>query len=146
MQYTCRDFFFPHCSKQFLNSFCCVLFHLFPISKTFPFEDFFLSGETNKQTRKVTWGEIRGIGRVEHGGHVLFLVKNCWTLIMEWAGEVVNYPSWNGQPLKEFSKNFTEAEHNLSQQHQLVYWCRWVLRTFTWWGEACTTRGPPSRR
>ena len=50
-----------------LLCFCYFLFHLFHTSKMFPFEDFFnWRKQTNKQ--KLTWGEIRWIGRVGHGG------------------------------------------------------------------------------
>ena len=52
---------FLHCSKHFelvdfdaFYCFCHFLFHLFYISKTFPFEDFFSSGET----KNVMWGKI----------------------------------------------------------------------------------------
>ena len=32
-------------------------------------------------------------------------------------------------------KKFTEAEHSLSQQCQLVHCYRWVPRTLTYWGK-----------
>ena len=47
----------------------------------------------------------------------------CQSPIMQWANV-----------LNECSKNFTEAEHNLSQR-QLVRWYRWVPRTLTLWGK-----------
>ena len=63
-------------------------------------------------------------------GVMPFLVKNCWTLSAVWAGALVNHSSWGGQTHWEsFPKKFTEAEHSLSQQRQLVYWYRWVPRT-----------------
>ena len=43
--------------------------------------------------------------------------------IMKWANV-----------LKESSKKFTDVEHSLSQQHQLVHWYKWVPRTLTWGG------------
>ena len=56
-QYTNQDIFF-HCSKKFLNLLILMpfsasalfLFHLFHISKMFPFEDFFSPRETKKVT------------------------------------------------------------------------------------------------
>ena len=49
-----------------------------------------------------------------------------------WAGALINHPSWNGQTRwKSLQKKFTEAEHSLSQQRQLVHWYRWVPRTLT---------------
>ena len=52
----------------------------------------------------------------------------CKSPIMKWANE-----------LKESSKNFTRAECNLSQQ------CQVVSQNTHLGGEACTTRGPPSK-
>ena len=98
-----RHFF--HCSKQFwtrwfdaFQFFCCFLFRLFHISKTFPFEDFFHGGG------KVAWGEIKWTGRV--GMWVMmFLIRNCWPLSIVGAGALINHPSWNGQMCWVFKKN-----------------------------------------
>ena len=75
-----RHFF--HCSKQFLNLSSWCLFMLLPFfvsslpspisSQNVSLYGLFSSGET----KKVTWGEIGWIRRVEHGGHV-GVVKNC---------------------------------------------------------------------
>ena len=74
------------------------------------------------------------IGSIGHRA-TLFLVKNCWTLSAVWAGAPFNHPSWNGQThWKNLQKKFTEAEHSLSQHHQLVHWYRWVPRTLARWG------------
>ena len=74
-----RHFF--HCSKQFLYSLILMPFSdsasfCFTSStsaKHFPLMICFHQG--NKQ--KVTWGEIRWIGRVGHGGHCHFLSKTA---------------------------------------------------------------------
>ena len=63
MQYTYQDIFF-YCSKQFLNSSILIpfsasagfLFHLFYISKMFPFEDIFHLGK--QTTKKVARGKM----------------------------------------------------------------------------------------
>ena len=70
--------------------------HLFHNSKMFPFEDIFSTRETNK---KIAQGELGWIGRVGHGGHVIFGQKLLNTQcsvgrctrkspIMEWANMV----------------------------------------------------------
>ena len=65
-----------------------------------------------------------------------FLVKNCCTLSTMWTGALVNNPSWNGQMhWKSLQKKFTEAEHSLSPQCQLVHWYRWFPRTLTQQGK-----------
>ena len=51
-------------------------------------------------------------------GVIPFLVKNCWTLSMVWAGALVNHPSWNGQTCwKSLQRKFPEAERRLSLVH-----------------------------
>ena len=73
MQYTYGDFF--HCSKQFLNSSvlmplsASVVFGFISSTsaKCFPLRTFFNQG--NK--KKVNWGEIRWLSRVEHGSHAV---------------------------------------------------------------------------
>ena len=91
---------FFHCSKQFLNSpilmpfsaSAIFLFYFFRISKMFPSEEFFSS----KETKRVSKGRIRWIGRVGHKGHAIFSQKLLNTqcgvgrcthksLIMKWA-------------------------------------------------------------
>ena len=112
------------------------LFHFFHMGKTFPFEDFFHLG---KQT-KVTRGKMGWTGRVGNGCP-LFVVKHCWTLSTMWAGVLINHPSWNWQThWKSLKKNFTEAEHSLSQQHQLAQCYRWVPRTLNKQGKPVLQR------
>ena len=92
MQYTYRDFF-PLLKADFeLINFCCFLFHLFHINKTFPFEDCFHS----RKQKNLTRGEIGWTGRVGHRGHAVFgqkpLTAQCSvgrcarkSPIMKWA-------------------------------------------------------------
>ena len=139
---------FFHCSKQFLNlsifmlfsapAFFVCLFHFFHICITFPFEGFFRPG---KQTNKnVTWGEIRWIRRVGHGGHGV-LVENCWTLSVVWTGAFGNHSSWNGQTswkgLQKNSLNQDAASHDSSS---------WYTDADKFLEHSCTTRGSPSKR
>ena len=99
-------------------------------AKYFPLRTFFIQGNKRKQT-KVAWGETGWIVRVGHGGHDSFGQKLLNTQhgvgryahksqIMKWANA-----------LKKSFKKFTKAEHNLSQQCQLVHSYRWVPRTLT---------------
>ena len=115
---------FFHRSRQFLNSsfltpfkcFCRFLFHLFHISKTFLFEDFFHPGKQ----KKVTWGEIGWIGRLGHGGHTVFGQKlniqcgvgrcTCKSPIMKWANA-----------LKESSKK--QSLKPSAASHNNASWC-----------------------
>ena len=65
-----------------------------------------------------------------------FLVKDCWIVSMVWAGVLLNRPSWSGQMRwNSLQKYFTEAQHSLSQQYQVVQWYRRVPRTLTYWGK-----------
>ena len=60
----------------------------------------FSPGETNKQKTLLR----ARLGKYE--SHTFFLVKNCWTLSMVWAGTLINHPSWNGQThWKSLQKN-----------------------------------------
>ena len=116
-----------------LQLLCLLVLLLFLVSPLPPQQNISLWGlfSPGKQKQKATQGEIRWIGRVGHGGHAI-LVKNCWTLSSVWAGALINPPSWNGQMCwKSLQKKFTEAEHSLSQQCQLVHYYRWVPGTFT---------------
>ena len=144
--------YFFHCSKLFLNSLILMsfsvlaifLFYLFHMGKMFPFEDFFMAGGGGRGINRSHSGWR---GRVGYGGHAVFSQKlqntqrgvgrcTCKSPIMKWANM-----------LKESSKKkITEVERSLSQQHQLVHSYRWVSRTLTWEGEACTIWGLPSRR
>ena len=122
VQYTYQDIFSTAQSTFWMHQFWC-LFGLLPffVSPLPPLPQqqnvslwgLFSSGET----KNISQGEIRWIGRVGHGG-MPFWVKNCWTL----DGQM----HWKSLP-----KKFSEAECSLSQQHQLVHWYRWVFRTLT---------------
>ena len=107
--------------------FCCFLFHLFHISRTFPFEDFFHPGkQTKKSNSRQDW-----VNRVVHGGHDVLGHKVLNTQHGV-AGVLVNHPSWNGQTRwKGLQKEFTEAEHSLSHLCQLVHWYRCIPKTLT---------------
>ena len=106
-----RHFFY--CSKQFLSllilmPFSASLIFCFissTLAKRFSL-GLFSSGETHKNILLgVRFGEYGGWGM----GVMPFLVKNCWTLSIVWAGALVNHPSWNGQmlsPQKKFTGNF----------------------------------------
>ena len=74
------------------SAFAVFLFHLFHISGTFPFENFFHPGK-QKEVFRVRSGEYRIWGT----GAMSFWVKNCWTLSGVWAGALINHPSWNEQ-------------------------------------------------
>ena len=100
----------------------------------------FSSGET----KNIAPGKIWQIGRAGPGV-MSFLVKNCWTLTVVWAGMLVNHPQQNEQMCWKILK---------------IHW-RW-MQPFTTTpagpltqmgsgnthlvGGACTTRDPPSRR
>ena len=101
-------------------------------AKYFPLRTFFIQGNKRKQT-KVAWGETGWIVRVGHGGRAVFGQKLLNTQhgvvrctrkspVMKWANMLKS---------QSLQKNFTEAEHSLSQQRQLVHWHRWVPRTLT---------------
>ena len=120
---------FSHCSEQFLNSsvlmpFSASAVFVSPLShwQHAALWGLFSSGET----KLVTQGKIRRIGRVAHGGHAVF-GQNCWILSAAWAGVLVNHPPWNGQRCwRSLQKTFTDAEYSLSQHLNLVQWYSWV--------------------
>ena len=111
MQYTYRDIFpllqsFWTC--QFwclLKCFCRFLFHLFHISKMFPFEVFFHQRKQINKKSSSVWDQVNR----EWGawGHALF-GQNCWVLSMVWAGTLVNHPSWNGKLFRLFRSHSHE--------------------------------------
>ena len=87
------------------------MFHLFHISKMFPFEEFFHPGKQKKKSR----GEIGCIGRVGHGGHAILGQKllniqhsvgrcTCKSPIMKWANAL--------KVLKKNSLKPNAASHN----------------------------------
>ena len=81
-----------------------------------------------------------GMGVMPSGG------KSCWTLSTVWAGVLVNHPSWNGPThWKSLQKN--PLKPNTASQNTTS----WHTDTDGFLehsssGEACTTRGLPSRR
>ena len=101
VQSTYRDVFF-HCSKQFLNSLILMLFNASAIfcftsstmTKHFPLRTLFIQ-RNKKKSLKMRSGDQGGWGT----GVTPFLVKNCWTLSVVWAGAIINHPAWNGQML-----------------------------------------------
>ena len=124
IQCTCRDIF--HCSKHLLNSSILmplstsVIFRFASstLAKFFPLRNFFHWGNKQKSllgqdlvNRKGgAWGSCRFWSKPpEHSGSAGRCT--CKSPIMKWANA-----------LKKPSKNkFTEAEHSLSQQCQLVH-------------------------
>ena len=108
--------------------FCHFCFTSPTLVKRFPLRSF-SSWETTTK-KKLLWarlGQPGGWGR----GVMPFLVKNCWTLRVVWAGILINHPSSNGQThWKNFSKNSMKP-NSLSQQHQLVHRYGWDPRTLT---------------
>ena len=111
---------------DFFQCFCCFSVSPLPHQQNVSLWGIFPSG---KQKKSLGWDLVNREGGV--WGSCCF-VKNSRTLRKAWAGALVNYPSWNGQMCwKSLQKKFTEAEHSLSQQGQLVHWYGWVPRTLT---------------
>ena len=76
---------------------CSLVFLPFFVSPHLYQQNISLWGRfSSQETKEVSLGEIRWIGRMGKGG-MLILVKNCWTLSATWAGALVNHPSRNGQ-------------------------------------------------
>ena len=108
---------FFHCSKQFWTCwFWCLLvllpflFHLFHISKMFPFEDF-ISSEKQK---KVTQDKIGWIGRVKHRGLAVFGQKRLNTQF-SMGRCTCKSPIVKRANVLSLQKKFTECERSLSQ-------------------------------
>ena len=129
MQYTYVDIFSTTQNSFWTRQFWCVLvllpffFHLFHIGKMFPLEDFFIWGNEKKSCSG--WDLVNGEGGA--WGVMLFLVKNCWTLSVVWAGTLLNHSSWTGQMRwKSLQKKFTGAKFSwfprtLTEQGSLHY-------------------------
>ena len=107
--YLSRCFF--HLSKQFLNlsilmpfSASAIFVSLLPHQQNISLWGLFSSGEI-KKSLWVRSGEQGGWGM----GVKTFLVKNCWTFSVVWAGVLINHQSWNGQMCWKSSEKFTEA-------------------------------------
>ena len=108
IQYTYQDIF-PTAqnsfwTRQFLILLVLLLFFVspLPISKMFPFKDFFHLGKQNKTKSHSGTDPVNREGAEWKTPPLQFSVKNCWTLSTVWAGVLVSHPSWNGQ---KFCKN-----------------------------------------
>ena len=141
---------FFHCSKQFLNLLIVMpfsasavfLFYLFHISKTFPFEDFFHPRKQQQKLLGVRSGEEGWWGTAV----MLFLVKHYWTLSMAWAGTLVNR---HHKIVKHVERVFQKNSVKLNAaSHNTTSWCTDPdgFLEFSPSREACTARGPPTRR
>ena len=109
MQYPYGDIFSTAQKSFWTHKFWCLVLLLFfvsplPHSQNISLWGLFSSWEIKK---KVAWGEIVRIGRVDHRGHADF----GWKFSVVWADTLVNHPSWNGQVhCKSLQKKFTEAK------------------------------------
>ena len=108
----------------------CVLVLLPFFVSSFPhLQNVSLWGFFIQVNKKNTQGEIRWIGKVGDGGHAIFGQK-----LLNTQHDVSRYTykspimKWKNT-LKDSSKKFTEVEHGLSPQYQLVQWYRCVPRT-----------------
>ena len=129
MQYTYWDIFSTAQNSFWTRWFWCLLVLLRFLVLPLPHQQnvslwgsFSLGKQRSFGARSGEYGEW-GMGFMP------FLVKKCLTLSVVWAGALINHPS--GNPFKQSSKKFTEADCSLSQQHQLVHWYRCVPRTLT---------------
>ena len=122
---------FFHCPKQFLNSsilmpFSASAFFYFISStsaKPFPLRTFFIQGNNKKSCWGWDW--VNREGGVWGSCHF-------WPKTAEysaWCGRVHYHEV--GKWVERVLNKFTEAEHILSQQRQLVHWHRCVPRTLT---------------
>ena len=131
MQYTFWDFFpllktvFELIDFDAFLCFCCFLFHLF--------QNVSLWGLFSSGNKKAAWGKTDWVNREgRHKGHCSFSQKLLNTQHSVGRCAPTSPIMKCANALKESSKNkFTEAEHSLSQQLQLVHWYRWVPRTLT---------------
>ena len=111
-----RGFFYL--SKQVFNSSILMLFSTsavfyftsFTLAKSFSLRIFFIWGN-----KKIIWGEIGCIGRVDHGVHAIFGQK-LLNIQHGVTGTLVNHPSWDGEmcwkSLKKNSLKLSAASHN----------------------------------
>ena len=133
---------FFHCSEQFLNSLILMPFNVagFCFTSCTSANHFPLRTFSAEETKTVARGKIRWIGRV---GHMLFLVKNCWTLSTGRAGVLVNHLPWMGKHIKRVFKNCWTQPLTTMPAGTLIHMGSWSTHLA---GEFCTTRGPPFRR
>ena len=138
---------FFHFSKQFLNSSILMPSTLLPfLVSPLPYQQnvalwgppFFLLG---KQKNHSGWDQVnREVGA---WGSWYFWLKTAEHSVR--SGQVRSKsPIMKWANALSLQKKFTEAEHNLSQQCPLVHWYRWIPRTLSLVGEACTL--PPERK
>ena len=118
-----------HCPRQFLVHWFWCLLVLLPFcftsstsAKRLPLGTFFIWGNKKKSSG---WDWV---SREDGAQTMLFLVKNCWTLSLVWAGMLINHPSWNRQT-RWRSISTSKKKNSLISQCQLVHWYRWVPRT-----------------
>ena len=130
MQYTYRDIFSTAQSSFWTCRFWCFLvllpFFCFTSTSTkhFPLRTFFVKGN-KKNLLRVRLGKWGGWSTRVMRFFDQKLLKTQHSMgrcapkspMMKWANALSR------------QKKFTEAEHSLSQQRQLVYWYRWVPRT-----------------
>ena len=138
---------FFHCSEQFLNlsilmpfSAFAVLFHLFHISKMFPFEDFFHPGKhTQKSCSGQNW--VNREGRV-----MLVLVKNYWPLStgVDTCAQKLPIMKWANM-LRVFKKNSLKLNAASHKKPAGTLTQMGSLNTHLL-GEACAAWGSPSRK
>ena len=129
MQYTYVDIFSTTQNSFWTRQFWCLLvllpFFVSPLPhwQNVSLGGFFHMGKWKKKLLRVRSGEWRGWGM----GVILFLVKNCWTLSVVWAGTLLNHSSWTGQMRwKSLQKKFTGAKFSwfprtLTEQGSLHY-------------------------
>ena len=108
------------------------------LAKKFPFEDFFHSGKQKKSHLGQDWVDQEGgVWDQVLFGQKLLNISAVWAGVLSWwknQSPVCHHEM--GKCVERVFKNkFTEAEHNLSQQHQLVHWYRWVPTTLTQLGK-----------
>ena len=146
MQYTHRDVFSTAQNSFWAGWFWCLLVLLLFFISLCPHRQHgflwghFSSGETKQSCSRWDWLNREGGSR----GVKPFLVKNCWTVSVVWAGVLVNHPSGNGQMCwKSLQKNWSQMQPLTPPACTLIQMDYWNSHLR---GEACTIRGPPSRR
>ena len=82
----------------------------------FPSEDFFFT----RETKKSLWAKS---GNREGGAResCCFLVKNCWTVSVVWAGALINHPLWTGQMCRKSLQKKKSLKPNTAS-HNNVSW------------------------
>ena len=130
MQYTYGDFYSTAQNSFWTHQFWCLLvllpFCCFTSStsaKCSPLRTF-SSGGT--KTNCSGWDQVNKEGGAWGSCHFWSETAQHSALCKQ-----LHYRVMGKQPWKSLPKILTEAEHRLSQQHQLVHWHRWIPRTLT---------------